>query len=415
MKRKIIKIVIIAFILRIAISLFTFHSDIQPFDFAGRIIKKGEILSFYDYLWNLPPDAAELKVYPRDLFNFPPMVYFFLGGFSQLTTWMVDPLVYHNFIYNFSDTLGHWQLNLLLLFLKIPYFIFDFATAFLLFKFFEKDRNKIIGLILWLFNPVGLYSIYMIASFDIIPTFFVVLVLYLVKKKPSKSLIKEALLLGLGGAFKIFPLMFLFPLAFLKERWLDRIKIISVGLLVYIASILPFINSLGFRKTALLAGQTVKSLYAKIPISGGEAILLFPAFLLFFFLIFLYRKSSARYLWTKFFLILLLFFTFTHYHPQWFLWLIPFLIIDLVISKLKHYPLVTIALTSFFGLVFFFDPGLSVWLFAPIFPSLYGLPGLWQMLGLKIDYNIARSLFQTPFVSVAVYYFYLYFPKKRES
>src|SRR4029078_7967621 len=122
-----------------------------------------------------------------------------------------------------------------------------------------------------------------------------------------------------------------------------------------------FINSSGFRATALVAGQTTKSLYATLPISGGESIIFFPFFILLAYIIFLYTKSQLANLWQRLFVVILLFFIFTHTHPQWFVWLTPFLIIDLVKSGMKHLPLVILSILVWLMQVTLFDPGLSVW------------------------------------------------------
>ncbi|MBL7036471.1 DUF2029 domain-containing protein [Candidatus Microgenomates bacterium] len=418
MKKVISKILIIAVLLRVLLSFTTYHSDVVPFDFAGRVLTETKITTFYDYLWELPEDHPYLGVYPRNLFNYPPLTYFFLGGASLLTTWMVNPQVHDNFLLDFPSTLGNIQLNLLLLLLKLPYFIFDIATAFLLMSFFKDRKKKIWAFGLWLFNPVNLYATYMLGQFDIIPTFLTVAALALVLKKRDKkdvSLLPSAMLLGLGAAFKIFPLLFVVPLALLKKDWWSRIKIVAVGTLTYAVAAFPFIGSAGFRRTALLAGQTTKSLYAQIPISGGESIILFLAVVMFFYLVFLYRNSSAENLWKRFFVMMLIFFTFTHYHPQWFLWIMPFFVIDLVKSNFKHWPLVAVSLLSFIALITFFDPGLTVWLFSPINPALYGLPGVWQLMGMNPDINTLRSIFHTIFVGVSLYYVYYHFSKRSES
>src|SRR3989304_10234390 len=199
MKGKIIKILVIGIILRIVLSFSTFHSDIVPFDFAGGVMAQGNILNFYDYLWDLPQGHPDLSVYPRNLFNYPPAVYFFLGGASRVLTWMVDPAVHANFVLSFTSTLGNWQLNLLLLLLKLPYFAFDIAIAYLLAALFKTEKEKLLAFCFWIFNPINLYATYMMGQVDIIPAFFSVLCIYLVVKNAgrleSRSLVLESVLL----------------------------------------------------------------------------------------------------------------------------------------------------------------------------------------------------------------------------
>ncbi|MDP3994465.1 MAG: glycosyltransferase family 87 protein [bacterium] len=419
MKKTLTTILLIGIIVRLLLSLTTYHSDVVPFDFAGKVIAQGNIVNFYDYLWELPKDHPYLTVYPRNLFNYPPLVYFFLGGASRLTVWMVNPQIHNNFLLNFPSTLGNVQLNLLLLLLKLPYFVFDIALAYLLMGLFKDKKKKIWAFGLWIFNPVNLYATYMIGQFDIIPAFLSVAALCLAYKQKDKinsaSLIPSAILLGLGAAFKIFPLLFIVPLVLLKKDWRGRIKIAATAGITYLVTAFPFIFSKGFRQTALLAGQTTKSFYAQLPISGGESIILFLAVVIFFYLIFFYKKATVENLWKRFFIMLLVFFVFTHYHPQWFLWIMPFFVIDLVKSNFKNWLPFKLSLISFFVLTTFFDPGLTVWLFSPINPGLYGLPGIWQLMGFSPNINILRSIFHTVFVGAAMYYIYIHFPREGEK
>ncbi len=407
---KIIWILILGILLRLGLAFSTYHSDTQPFYFAGEVIAKGNVSNFYDYLGNLPSNDPILRIYPTYLFNYPPLVYFFLGPISYLISLPFSRELMHGFIFDLPNQLGNIQLNFLLLTLKIPYLVFDLGVALLLFKFFKEPKNKFLAFTLWMFNPINLYATYMMGQFDVIPTFLTVFALYLAVKREKFFL--AAVLLGLGASFKVFPFLFLIPLALIKNKWIDRIKIVGLGVLTYVATILPFINSSGFRATALVAGQTTKSMYATLPISGGESIILFPFLILFFYLVFLFKKEDLKSIWSRFFIVILLFFVFTHYHPQWLLWATPFLVIDLVKSGLKHWPLVLIIFLSWLGQVSLFDPGLSVWLFSPISPDLYGQVGIWESLGINVNLNMTRSYLQTIFVSVAAYYIYRYFPKK---
>ena len=406
MKRFITTILAIGLILRLILSSITYHSDIVPFDFAAKIIKNGNITNFYDYLWNLLEDHPYLKVYPRNLFNYPPLPYFFLGGASLLTTWIVDQTVHDNFVLNFSSTLGNPQLNLLLLLLKLPYFFFDIAIAYLLMGIFKEEKQKKWAFALWMFNPVNLYATYMVGQFDIIPTFLTVAVLYLAVKKNNFTL--AAVLLGLGAGFKIFPLLFMVPLAFVKPNLLDRIKLLLTSVITYVLFAYPFLWSKGFRMTAALANQTTKSFYANVPVSGGESIILFLAAVIFFYILFFYKKTLVEDLWKRFFVMILVFFIFTHFHPQWFLLTMPFFVIDLVKTKLKHWPLFVMLLITFIGMITFFDSGLSIGLFSAINPTLYNLPPVWQLLGLNLDINVSRSILQTIFTGISAYYIYEY-------
>ncbi len=413
MKRKIITVLVIGILIRLLLAFSTYHSDIQAFYFAGEVIAKGNVLNFYDYLRNLPVTDPILKIYPTYLFNYPPLVYFFICLVSHLISLPFSRDLLHSFIFNLPSLLGNLQLNLLLLTLKLPYLAFDLGIGLLLYKFFEKPKNKFLAFTIWMFNPVNLYATYMMGQFDVIPTFLAVFALYLAVKK--NKYFWGAFFLGLGASFKIFPFLFLVPLALMTDKWWSRIKIMAIGALTYVATILPFINSQGFRATALLANQTTKSLYATLPISGGEAIILFPLFIIFSYMVFFYNKEKISDLWKRFFIVILLFFVFTHTHPQWFLWLTPFLAIDLVKSRLSHWPLAALLFIVWVGQITFFDPGLSTWLFSPIAPALYGQPDIWTSLGIKVDINFVRSILQTIFASIAIYYIYYYFPKKTDQ
>lgn len=410
MKKALIVILALGVILRIFLSLTTYHADVAALGFAGQIITEGNVSNFYDYLGNLPKENAYLAVYPKDLFIYPPPIYFLYGLSAKLTNWIVAPEILTNFIINFTTTLGNPQLNIYLLLLKLPYFAFDIGAAFLLMSLFKEEKKKLLAFGIWILNPISLYSTYMMGQFDIIPTFFVILAMYMAMKKERIYL--SALMLGIGMSFKIYPLLFIVPLALIKNKWMDRIKVFALGITPYIISILPFIFSKGFRASALVAGQTTKSFYATLPISGGESIVLYLAAIIFVYIVFLFSENRPEDLWKKFFIILCLFFIFTHYHPQWFTWITPFIIIDLVKSGLKKWPIVALSFISWFGLVTFFDPGLTTWIFAPLSPNLWGLPGVWQLIGINFDINLVRSYLQTIFAAVGFYYIYNHFPKK---
>lgn len=376
-------ILIVGVILRIILSLTTFHSDMEVFELAGKLVASGNILNLYDF-------SSSSAV-----FNYPPAIYLFHGVF--------------NFLFNNVLGLFHLdQFNLNLLLLKLPYLIFDLLIGLILIKLFDSIRQATLAFVLWMFNPISLYATYMMGQFDIIPTFFIILSIYLVIKN---KLDYSALALGFGIAFKLFPVFLIIPLLTFSKNYRERLKLLILALAPYLLSTAPYLPSQAFRTTALFANQSSKSLYAGIAVSGGEAIILFPAFLLFFYL-FIWSCKIKFDIWKLYLIPLLLFFIFTHYHPQWLIWVTPFLILDLVMSGFKNVVSHALILLSWFGSLFFFDPSLTVGIFSPIIPTLRDAPSIWSVFKMNIDYNLFRSLLQAVFASASFFLIYQLFPKK---
>jgi len=107
-----------------------------------------------------------------------------------------------------------------------------------------------------------------------------------------------------------------------------------------------------------------------LPLSGAEGISIFG--LILFFLIFWsgYRQKKVEGLWWYFLAIMLLFFGVTHYHPQWYVWLTPFLIIELVKNNFRHLWLSVVLIASWLAVTLFFESSLNFALFSPLNPNL---------------------------------------------
>ncbi len=414
-KSRVGQIFMLGLAIKLILSPITYHSDVAPFDFAGYVISHGNVGNFYDFLPNLPQDNPILKVYPANLFNYPPLVYFFLGTCSIIFTFIIDSTFHSQFLFNVQQSFQNPLVFLHLFLLKIPYFMFDIGIFWLFLKIFGNRKEKYLLALLWWLNPINIYASYMMGQFDVLPTFFTVASLYFAaknNKENTKSMYLAALMLGIGGAFKIYPLFFLVPLMSLVVSWRQRIVIGIIGIFTYLLPIIPFLGSHGFRSTALVANQTLKSLYAQIPVSGGESLQLFTVFMVFLYLLFLLRVTVFENLWKRYLMVLLVFFSFTHYHPQWILWITPFLLIDLGLHKGKSVLLITAVLISWIGAVLLFEQGLNIGLFVPINSALYDGDTIWKILGVSLDVNFFRSVFQSLLVGTGLVYFVRYFPRE---
>lgn len=406
LSRQILIILGIGILVRIFLALTTFHPDIRAFNLGGQLVASGNILNLYDYLASNTIDNPLVKTFGTDLFIYPPVIYLFHGIFNFVFAFIFGQHIENGFLIENSSVFGNPLFNLHLLLLKFPYFIFDLIAAFGLSRLFDSKRNQILAFAFWIFNPVNLYATYMMGQFDVIPVCFTILSLFFIKKEKYQY---AALALGIGAAFKIYPLLFLVPLMLIERDWKRRIGSGLLGILPYIITIAPFLPSSGFRSSALIAGLTEKSLVAQIPISGGESVILYPLFLLSFYLVLFYKAGNE--LWKNFLIVLLIFFIFTHSHPQWFLWLTPFLIIELLYSNFKHRFSVLVMFATFIVGLFFFDQSLTMGIFAPLFPILYSMPSVWEIWGLNININYTRSILQTVFAAASAYYIAIYFPK----
>jgi len=380
--------------LRLVLAGTTIHTDLLSISSGSFLLSKRGVMNIYEFLAQAPGSESIIEVYGRSFFTYPPLAYFTLGFFNFLFSPFFSSELYTQFLGGVSAFSG-LGFNFDLLILKLPYLIFDLLTMALLFKIFAKDKKKAwLSVLLWLFNPLSWYTNFMVGQFDIIPTFLVVLSAYLaIKDKPTLA----AFSLGLGASLKMFPLFFLpiLIVVFGKNFW-QKFKLGLAGILPYLISIIPFLKFSSFRQTVLFSDQSQKMLFMKLPLSGAESIYLFVFGVMVIYLYAAYQ-GKQKFVWRYYFWVLLLFFSVTHYHPQWFLWLTPFLIWSIVANNFTRLWPGFVLVSCWLIITLFFEPSLSMGLFAPIWPHLTGasLGNLESLGGLGVSEikSIVRSIF----------------------
>ncbi|MBM3205359.1 DUF2029 domain-containing protein [Candidatus Shapirobacteria bacterium] len=401
MKKFFIKWVLIGLFLRLVLMPFTAHSDMTALDLGAWVIsQKGEFLTFYDYLTKLEGNNLLVSLYGVGLFNYPPLAYLTPAFFMFILSPFYDFSVNFVFVTGMDKIFQTFELFKTIFLLKLPYLLFDFLLAFLLFKIF-KEKGKT-AFKIWMLNPLTLYATFAMGQFDIIPTLLVVAALFFAFQKRSFWAVA---MLGLGGAFKMFPLLFLpfFALVLGKGFW-RKWWLFMVGLLPYLIIIAPFfIFSPMYRQAAFLTSQTEKMLYLKLPLSGAEY--LSPFLIGYFILLFLAASSRGQkdILWRLSFVLMILFFSVTHFHPQWFLWITPFLIWDWLVYGPSHRPFLIAFLGCWLILTFFFEPSLHIGLFAPVAPNLLKLGGLTELVGRFYDPFFLKSVVRSFFAGVGLF------------
>lgn len=400
--RKIIVFLILGLAIRLILMPITLHSDAWAISFSEYLFAYKGIFNIYDYLASLSSSSAIVQNYGPNFFTYPPLSFFTFGIFGLV----LKPLLNKDFLENLaknlpfilSDNRLYWHLFLT----KLPYLFFDFGILALLINFFDDEKEKKLAAILWVFNPLVFYTSYMIGQFDIIPVFFTILSLYLIKKNRWEWAVFS---LGVGGSYKMFPLFFIPFVAIVGGKTLfTRVKLLGLGLAPYILSILPFLGSVAFRQNVLFSNQSQKMLFAKINVSGAEYLSIFVVIYIFILGIILLKKIE---LWKVFALVMLLFFSVTHYHPQWFLWLTPFLIIFIVnYKKLWIFPI--ILLFCWLLITLFFEPSLSIGLFAPLWKNLSNVQPLSEVFGKYYDVFQLKSLIRSVFSGISLVICFLF-------
>src|SRR3989344_5300678 len=395
---------LLGIVIRIALMPITLHVDLWGHSFTAYFLAYEGKLNPYEALASLPKDHPIVRNFGvGDIFIYPPLTFFTLGFFRIIIKPFTDPeflpfvMEFPSRVYERSDLF----LNLFLY--KLPYLFIDIGLAFLLAASFTDSVKKKWAFILWIFNPVTLYATFMIGQVDILPTFFTVLAVFLAARK---KFIYAMLSIGIAASYKTYPLLFILPAAFtFGVKLKDRLKYIAAGFTPFVLTILPYLGSPAFRSMVLFSPKSQKMFFMGWNLSGAEV--LFPFVISVFLIYFVsYYKTNKLNSAVCFLSILLVTYSVTHYHPQWFLWVTPFLIWFMVELKFKYWEIILIFFSCWLFITLLFEPSLSLGLFNPINPSLNNLQGLESLLSKYTNVFQLKSSVRSIFAAASIYYVY---------
>lgn len=408
MKNNIIKWLAVGILLRLALMVTTLHPDLWGHNFTSYFFAYEGVINIYDHLLSLSPAhplVANFGV--SDIFIYPPLTYFTLGIFKVLTKPFIDP----NFIPWAMENLGmihtRTDLPINVFLFKLPYLFVDIGVGLLLMKLVNGAKQKMQVFALWMVNPVTLYATFMMGQLDILPVFFTVLALVFAK---NKKFALSVIALGIGASYKMYPIFFIIPAALLfSDKIVHRVKYILLGILPFVAFCLPFIGSSAFRQMVLFTPKSQKMLFMNFAVSGAEGIFPFIILLTIIFLVAFYKTAKLK-LVDYFLVIMLLVFSVTHYHPQWFLWITPFLIIKLVDRYFSDWLLILVFFISWFLITLSFDASLNYGLFRVVNPDLAeARMSVFDMIAKYTDVNMLKSLIRSAFAGSSIFYAYRLF------
>lgn len=323
----ILKLFILGLIIRIIFMPLTSHGDLLLISWESHYIPLGHF-NIYQFFYDNYPKIN----YNGDVAYLPP-IYYIMGIWESILALLglLDIQNWHNLrsLYNSPSAL---------FLLKMVYLPFDILAGYFLLKLVD-EKDKYLAFALWMINPVVIYVTYIWGQIDVIPAFFMILALYYAKNsavfKGDSSIDNYAALsvlaLGVSACFKNFQL-FLIPVFIIILSGKDIVRFIklgTVGIAPYILCSLPFIGTPAFVHGVLMAPQDQR-LFEMFLSTGGEHHLYVFFILLtlaLFYLIHVETRISFNAIWQYSFVVLSIFYMTTFWHPQWYLWMIPFIIL----------------------------------------------------------------------------------------
>lgn len=230
------------------------------------------------------------------------------------------------------------NINRVVFFFKIPYLLAEYLFYYLLNKLFVKlkvtKENKVKLFIFLFFNPVILYGVYIFGRFEsysMLATAVIGLLLLNTSLKGYVRITLVGLAVCLASLTREFYLMLAFVIIFLKERLIYKLTALVIALGGYFL----FLNLNPNKKTIVDSyGQTEGIFAIRFLLLTDSKFYLFFIVLgiLLFFSYFKinFTKKTNLFIFNWFsFLILTTLFSTSHYHPQYFVWILPFLVINL--------------------------------------------------------------------------------------
>lgn len=350
--KKILFVLLLGLVFRLFLMPFTIHPDIRAYYLGAYfMVHKGAWLTMYDYISRLPRTDPIVLLYHDDYFIYPPLAYLIHAVPMRVLSPFINWPLFNLLELDMGTAVKSPGMPQLLFLLKLPYLLADICCVFVLLKL-VAPRQRFLAAVLWSFNLPLLYSAFMMGQFDIFMVLFILLGLYFSRRSRFGW---TAVCFALAAGFKPFPLFFL---PFIPG---NKFKNILIGGLTYLAIIAPYISSPGFRMYALFAEHSDKMWYAKILVSGSQYL---PIFLVWLGVLFWFNWFSPRKLnhWEWPFLVLLGFYSVVNYHPQWFAWITPFLVLAYINYHRLRFPLL-IFLLLYIAIIFSFDSSLNFGLF----------------------------------------------------
>jgi Gpi18-like mannosyltransferase len=402
---------IVGVIIRLCLMPFSFHSDLLfMVQHANYIAFHGAyaINTYFYHNYGVTPQDTPLHYY---------MWAVWLWIIKPLTP-TLDSLIFRP-PYEFASLVNDPSLFRTLFLVKLPFLAFDLGTAFLLLKTAHKRSSLVFKF--WMLNPIAIYVSYVWGGYDILPTFFTLLSLYFAQEKRLAS---SYLSLGIAAALKLYAFLLL-PLLILTfpNRNRTQLKLILFAIVPYLASILPdTINSwptlLPFNTFSARQSQYVLGMQLNLGMNTSGSIDILYVFILLYGLLVLFqygnKASRLEDLWKYMLGVLMLYFVTSTFHPQYFLWVVPF--VGLAIgSDARYLKPHLLQIICFVAYTFYTGAPAAGMLFIPLSPFLAASMSPYELISAYMPASLLVGAARSIFSAIGVWIIYMTYRSVKSS
>jgi len=393
------KIILLAIVVYFLFAPLTYHPDTK-LTLRYPTLEYGKIWDIYGYINSHKLDIPD--------FHYPPAHYWwlkihypiskFIGG-DGFDEWLTSGSAQASF----NPKIMKYTLAT-----KLPLLILGLLSGWLIFKIVWKYTNNIEqgkkAALFWYLNPITIYSLVVMGQNDIVAIVLFLLGLYLIDRWWV-----TALLWGLASGVKNYPIIWSLMSLFVWEKKIVKLILKSTSvILVYFLIMLPWLDKNYFIEAVLNSGLSQRMFIANIPLGFGKEILIVPFLFVFLALKSFTKKNTIDNLALVLVQTTLVILAFSHFNPQWMLWLIPFLSIFLFCRKQNTtvYLSLMIIFVSWLILTLGFDDRFLTWgLLTPISPNLINFPSFIEFTKNRgVDISILINLAQTILASTAIWF-----------
>jgi len=293
---------------------------------------------------------------------------------------------------------------------KILYLLFDIACMFLILRlsFENEPESRLRVFKFWVFNPVVIFVLYIFARHDIIGVFATLLALLLAKKERKYWAI---FVLALAIALRFFPVMILPLMVFYLARTKKDYIILSIigisGLAALeLFSYFYFERSLIF--TLLNAQHFNYILSSSLELIIHDRIFIFVAAYVVIILSFFHiKKKNFDILLNYGAIVYLAYVSLCYFHPQYVLWIVPFLVMTFIRRKsLIYYHWLQFALLMV--ILIYWGDLVTKFVFAPVDHKFFVyLTGVIPIIERFYDSAKFVNIFRSIFTGVSLWMIYL--------